>query len=110
VYDFADNLNSRSAQSRTLLRPAILFMSTLPLAIWFGYHRHQTGFFFGNQEFFSYNVSSTLTPQRILLSIFLRLWQILGYMNLWLLTVATLWLMAYPPLREENGSERPRIA
>jgi 4-amino-4-deoxy-L-arabinose transferase-like glycosyltransferase len=109
VYDFAENLKSRGPQSRILLRPAVLFVSTLPLGLWFAYHRLHTGFFFGNQEFFSYNVSNTLTPLRILLSIVLRLWQILGYMNLWLLTVATLWLMAYPPLREESGSERRRI-
>ena len=109
-YDFVDTLNVRRARPRNFLRPALLLASTLPLGLWFVYHRHRTGFFFGNPEFFSYNVTSTLTPLRILLAIALRLWQSLGYMNLWLLTVATIWVMAYPALRERDGSERPRIA
>jgi len=110
AYDFADTLKAWRASPRNLLRPALLLVSAVPLGLWFVYHRLQTGFFFGNPEFFSYNVTSTLTPFRILFSLALRLWQTLGYMNLWLLTVATVWVMAYPALRERDGSERPRIA
>jgi len=94
---------------RVWLRPLLLLFSIVPLALWFAYHRHETGFFFGNPEFFSYNVSGTLTPLRIVLSFGLRLWQILGYMNLWLLTLATIWVMRYPAVRQLDGSEQPRI-
>jgi len=91
-------------------RPALLLSSVMPIGIWFLYHRLRTGFFFGNPEFFAYNVTGTFTPLRIVMSIGLRLWQSLGYMNLWLLTLATIWVMRYPALSEEDGSERPRIA
>ena len=88
----------------------VLLSSAVPLALWFGYHKLKTGFLFGNAEFFAYNVSGTMNPLRIVLAAGLRLWQLLGYMNLWLLTVAMLWMMRYPALREKDGSERPRIA
>lgn len=92
------------------LRPLLLVLSIAPLALWYIYHHHRTGYFFGNPQFFSYNVTSTLTPLRILLSIGVHLWQMLGYMNLWLLTLATAWVMRYPALPEKDSSERPRIA
>ncbi|HEU5234421.1 MAG TPA: glycosyltransferase [Terriglobales bacterium] len=91
------------------MRPALLAISIVPLALWFAYHRVRTGFFFGNPEFFAYNVSGTLTPLRIAISLLLRLWQMLGYMNMWLLTLATIWAMRYPALMESDGTERRRI-
>ncbi len=92
------------------IRPALLVLSIVPLALWLAYHRVRTGFFFGNPEFFAYNVSGTLTPLRIAISLLLRLWQMLGYMNMWLLTLATIWAMRYPALMEDDGTERRRIA
>ena len=100
----------KSGRSARLLRPALLLVSIVPLALWFAYHRLSTGFFFGNPEFFAYNVSGTLTPLRIAISFLLRLWQMLGYMNMWLLTLATIWAMRYPALMERDGTERRRIA
>ena len=111
LYDGASDLSSgRRGHAVRWLRPLVLPMSVVPLALWFAYHRFRTGFFFGNAEFFAYNVSGTLAPLRIVLAAGLRLWQLLGYMNLWLLTIATLWMMRYPALQEKDGTERPRIA
>ena len=111
AYNIATESTKRSKLQRLpWLRPLLLLASVAPLALWFGYHRLRTGFFFGNPEFFAYNVSGTLTPLRIVLAAGLRLWQLLGYMNLWLLTIATIWMMHYPPLQEKDGTERPRIA
>ncbi len=81
----------------------------LPLAAWYGFHYWRTGFVFGNPEFFRYNVEATLNPLRILLALLVRLWQILGYFRLLMLTLATLFAMWLPPLRDPAG-ERPRIA
>ncbi len=67
-------------ESLMLLPPAV------PLAVWYAYHLHRTGFIFGNPEFFAYNVAGTREPLRLLLVFMLRWWQVLGYMNLWLLT------------------------
>jgi 4-amino-4-deoxy-L-arabinose transferase-like glycosyltransferase len=99
----------RGLRRKNLLRPLVLLLTIVPLAGWFAYHHHRTGFIFGNPDFFAYNVSGTLTPLRVVLSLGLRLWQMLGYMDLWLLTLATLWVMHYPALQEADGSERRRI-
>ena len=80
-----------------------------PLAAWYAYHWHWTGFIFGNPEFFRYNVQATLHPLRIVLALGLRLWQVLGYMGLYVLTLTTVVAMSLPPLLDEN-KERKRIA
>jgi hypothetical protein len=110
-YDLIEHSRrSRRLRPGELARPLVLALSIIPLAAWFGYHKLRTGYLFGNPQFFAYNVTTTLTPLRILLSLGIHLWQMFGYMNLWLLTSATIWVMRYPSLREKDGSERPRIA
>ena len=92
---------------------ALLLIPVIPLILWYGYHYHRTGFVFGNPEFFHYNVQATLHPVRILLAFLLRMWQTVGYMNLSLLTLAMLFAMWLPPLRDRttnNSKDRPRIA
>ena len=66
--------------ARRLLIPA------LPLALWYAYHYARTGYVFGNPEFFRYNVAATLSPTRFLLALAMRLWQVSGYLHLWVLT------------------------
>jgi Dolichyl-phosphate-mannose-protein mannosyltransferase len=87
----------------------LLLLPILPLALWYAYHRYRTGFIFGNPEFFHYNVQATLHPLRILLALGMRLWQVFGYMGLYLLTLATLFAMWLPPLSYQ-GKQRQRIA
>ncbi len=89
--------------------PAWLLVPLLPLTAWYGFHYWRTGFVFGNPEFFRYNVQATLDPLRILLALVVRLWQTLGYFHLLMLTLAALFAMWLPPLRDPGG-ERPRIA
>ena len=89
------------AHRRVLLVPA------LPLALWYVYHYARTGYVFGNPEFFRYNVAATLSPTRFLLALIMRLWQVVGYLHLWVLTLAMLlamWML--PPLRDA-GSRAP---
>lgn len=86
-----------------------LLFPMLPLAGWYAYHWHETGFIFGNPEFFRYNVQATLHPLRFALALGLRLWQILAYLGLYQLTLATLFAMWLPPL-SDKGEERKRIA
>jgi hypothetical protein len=87
----------------------LLLLPLAPLAAWFAYHFARTGYVFGNPEFFRYNVSATLHPLRILLAAMFRLWQLLGYMNLFMVSVAAALAMMYPPLQDGRG-ERPRIS
>ena len=86
-----------------------LWLPVVPLVFWYAYHWHQTGFIFGNPEFLRYNLTATLQPTRILLAFGMRLWQLLGYMNLYVLTAATLLAWQLPPLSDQ-GRQRPRIA
>ena len=96
----------KARQGRTLAR---LLLPVFPLAAWYVFHYRQTGFVFGNPEFFRYNVEATIQPLRILLALLVRLWQTTGYFNLLMLTLAALFAMWLPPLRDPGG-ERPRIA
>jgi hypothetical protein len=103
----------------TSLRALWLFASVLPLLGWFGYHHHETGFIFGNPEFVRYNLGATLHPIRFLGALAMRLWQLFGYMNMFVLTIAAVLAMRQRALASDepdrNGgrskvAERPRIA
>ncbi len=86
-----------------------LLLPIIPLAVWFGVHYAKTGHVFGSPEFFQYNVAATLNPLRIPLAFVLRLWQVCGYLGLYLLTLAGLLALSRSP-QVENGIPRPRIA
>lgn len=103
----------------------VLLVPVFALVGWYAYHYARTGFVFGNPEFFRYNVQGTLHPWRIFLALLLRVWQVVGYLGLYVLTLACALAMKYPPLMDrwfsehsaehrrpaaENVIERPRIA
>ncbi len=89
---------------------ASLLLCALPIALWLAYHHHVTGFYFGNPEYLRYNLGATLTPLRVLLAMVIRLWHLLGYLNLFVLTLAAAYAMFRPALLERDGTLRPRIA
>jgi hypothetical protein len=102
--------NARSVEYPKLDRRSLLLaLSAVPLGSWYAYHYARTGRVFGNPEFFRYNVESTLHPLRIFLAFCLRLWQAFGYLDLYVLTIACLAAMMFPPIKGE-GEERQRIA
>ena len=86
-----------------------LLISIVPLATWYTYHYLRTGYVFGNPEFFRYNVSATLDPTRFFLALALRIWQLCGYLHLWILTLATLLAMWMLSPEQDSGFDRPRI-
>ena len=92
-----------AASKSALLIPALV------LGAWYAYHYLRTGYVLGNPEFFRYNVAATANPLRIALALLMRIWQAVGYMNLGLLTAATLLAMLLPPQPGQSGA-RPRIA
>jgi len=87
-----------------------LLVPALPLSLWYAYHYARTGYVFGNPEFFRYNVAATLNPTRFLLALALRLWQISGYLHLWVLTLAMLLAMWILPPQRDSAGERSRIS
>lgn len=97
------------APTRAAARRLWLCLPVIVLGLWYGYHYARTGFVFGNPEFFRYNVQATMHPMRMLLALAMRLWQIFGYMNLWLLTLAAVVAMWRPALQDGSGDGRPRI-
>ena len=95
--------------SRLRLETEIL-LSLVPLAAWFAFHYARTGHVFGNPEFFRYNLGATLNPVRFLAAFALRLWHLFGYMNMFLLTLATAVAMFFPPRVSNSGVHTPAIA
>jgi 4-amino-4-deoxy-L-arabinose transferase-like glycosyltransferase len=102
------NRNNRSRKDK-LSSVGIYLFPLLPLFAWLGYHHHVTGRFFGNVEFYEYNVTHTLTPVRFVLAFGLRLWHLFGTMNMLALTAATGAAMMFSPVVDRTG-ERQRIA
>ena len=112
---------TRNEKPETSIAPAlqplggILSLLLVPAAVltaWFGYHYHRTGYVFGNPEFFRYNVTQAAHPLRILLACLRRLWQVTGYMDLFVLTLAGALALRLPPLPEiaaDPPAPRPRI-
>src|SRR5271157_1831837 len=94
---------------RRKLHSFSFLLCLVPLALWFFYHHHRTGFYLGNPEYLRYNLEATLRPLRIVLAMLIRLWHVLGYLNLFVLTLAAAYAMTRPPLLERDGSLRARI-
>jgi 4-amino-4-deoxy-L-arabinose transferase-like glycosyltransferase len=59
-----------------------LLAPVLPLAMWYAYHFHRTGFVFGNPEFLRYNATANLDAQRIALCLYHRLLHLTMHMNM----------------------------
>jgi 4-amino-4-deoxy-L-arabinose transferase-like glycosyltransferase len=59
-----------------------LLVPILPLAAWYGYHYHKTGFVFGNPEFLRYNATANLSAYRIALCLWHRLLHLTTHMNM----------------------------
>ena len=90
-------------------RAALALIPVMPLLGWLAYHHHATGRFFGNADFYQYNVTQVLNPLRFALALVQRIWHLLGAMNMLALTAATGVAMFFPPVKDSSG-ERPRIA
>jgi hypothetical protein len=91
-------------------RIASLLIPVLPLVLWYAYHYARTGYVFGNPEFFRYNVAATLSPMRFFLALAMRIWQVVGYLHLWVLTLAMLLAMWMLPAQHDSDGERSRIS
>ena len=74
-------------QKRDWVRTLSLLLCVVPLVLWLSYHHHKTGYFLGNPEYLRYNLGATLTPLRVALAMLIRLWHLLGYLNLFVLTL-----------------------
>src|SRR6202035_4511847 len=104
-------LRSNDPDRRRHLRAAVLLLSApATLLAWYAYNRHRTGYIFGNPEFLRYNAISTLSPLRILLALVHRILQLTAHMNMFVPVLCMLGAMLLLPLRERDGTMRPRIS
>jgi len=101
--------DDRGSKASSVRRIAVLLIPATTLVLWYAYHYARTGYVLGNPEFFRYNVAATLNPTRFLLALAMRLWQISGYLHLWVLTLAMLLAMWVLP-QSDSAGERPRIS
>ncbi|HEY6349863.1 MAG TPA: glycosyltransferase family 39 protein [Candidatus Angelobacter sp.] len=108
VWEFFFSPAAGSRATR-FLRSAIYLIPVLPLAAWLLFHHYATGRFFGSPEFYQYNVAATLSPLRFVVAFGIRLWNLLGFMNMLALTAAMLAAMWFPAV-VDNGVGRERIS
>jgi hypothetical protein len=76
---------------------ASLGAPAIVLLLWFGYQRANTGAWFGDPDYYRYNVSAAIAPPRVLLAFVQRAWQAFGHMQMWLATVTMLAAMLLVP-------------
>lgn len=104
-------MRRKPTQGREHLRVALqLGLPVLPLAAWYAYHFHKTGYLFGNPEFVHYNAIATLHPLRFVLAFAVRLMDVTVYLNLFVPVLCMVAAMFLPALRQQNGNPRPRIS
>jgi 4-amino-4-deoxy-L-arabinose transferase-like glycosyltransferase len=86
---------------------AALLAPILPLAAWFAYHRHRTGFTFGNPDYLRYNATANFDPHRIELSLYHRLLHLTMHMNLFVPVTCALAVLLLPALANRTRLPRP---
>ena len=84
-----------------------LLAPVLPLAGWYAYHYHVTGFAFGNPQFLRYNATANLDPHRIVLGLWHRLLHLTAHMNLYVAVVCAAAAL-FIPVTSESPKALPR--
>jgi 4-amino-4-deoxy-L-arabinose transferase-like glycosyltransferase len=82
---------------------AALLAPIVPLVAWYAYHRHRTGFIFGNPEFLRYNATANLDAHRIALCLWHRLLHLATHMNMFV-PVACAIAVLFIPVSAESPS------
>jgi 4-amino-4-deoxy-L-arabinose transferase-like glycosyltransferase len=90
------NRDSNIASSSHLKWLFALLVPIVPLAAWYAYHYHKTGFVFGNPEFLRYNATANLNAYRIALCLWHRLLHLTTHMNMYVPVVCTIAAMFIP--------------
>lgn len=75
-----------------------LLSPILPLAAWYLYHYHRTGFVFGNPEFLRYNATANLDAHRIALCLYHRLLHLTTHMNMFVPVTCALAALMMPAI------------
>jgi 4-amino-4-deoxy-L-arabinose transferase-like glycosyltransferase len=107
---FVSLLASFQALPRTRFRlvreAAWLAGCILPLAGWYAWHYHKTGFLFGNPEFLRYNAQANLEPLRLLAAFGHRVLHLTAHMNLFVPVLMTFSALLLNPRPGAQGRTR----
>jgi 4-amino-4-deoxy-L-arabinose transferase-like glycosyltransferase len=101
---FRARTNSTQRRAHALWIVSLL-SPLIPLVAWYAYHRHMTGFIFGNPEYLRYNATANLDAHRIALSLWHRLLHMFTHMNMYV-PVACAIAAGFIPVR---GDLTPRL-
>jgi hypothetical protein len=98
LWELVQRLTEKRDETSTasLAWVATLFVPAVPLALWYFYHFHQTGFIFGNPEFLRYNATANLTFGRVLASLWHRFVHLTIHMNMYVPVIATVAALLMP--------------
>jgi 4-amino-4-deoxy-L-arabinose transferase-like glycosyltransferase len=106
LWEFILLLRDRTLRHHTR-RIATLLFPVLPLAAWYAYHHHRTGFTFGNPEFLRYNATANLDPHRIALCLYHRFLHLTMHMNMFVPVLCTLAILFIPAIATRARIPRP---
>src|SRR6185437_13522163 len=88
----------------------LLAIPIIPLALWYLYHWHRTGFIFGNPQYLRYNATATLSPLRIAVAFLHRAFQLTLHMDLFVPVLLAIAALLLDPVQKTDGSLRPAIS
>jgi len=86
----------RTRATTHLHRLLALSFPLLPLLAWYAYHRHKTGFTFGNPEYLRYNATANFTAAHIFQAIYYRALHLFWQRNIWLAILLALACLLLP--------------
>jgi 4-amino-4-deoxy-L-arabinose transferase-like glycosyltransferase len=89
---------------------AALSFPLLPLAAWFAYHHHVTGFTFGNPAYLRYNATANFTVAHIFHALQSRAMHLFWQRNIWVPLMLALACLAMPARPQEQAQQIPRSA
>lgn len=98
------------ADERSLRLAYFLIIPILPLVAWYGYYWSQTGFLFGNPQYWQYNAGSTTSPLRIVAALGHRIFDITAHMNMFVPVLCALGSLMLAPRLGRDGLRRQGIA
>jgi 4-amino-4-deoxy-L-arabinose transferase-like glycosyltransferase len=88
---------------------AALLAPALPLAAWYAYHFHRTGYALGNPDFLRYNATDNLNALRIGLSLYHRLLHLTLHMNLFVPVACAAAAFLAPAIVVPETARRARL-
>lgn len=94
----------RHPRRHRVLKIAALLAPVLPLAAWYFYHWHKTGFIFGNPEFLRYNATDNFNLHRIVIAFGHRVAHLTTHMNMFVPVAAMLACLLLPPVAETGAA------